>query len=50
MFKKLINLFKKSKPKIVSKGDDFIMFTSEEGMTEEVLNTVDTKLHKISMK
>lgn len=35
MFKKIINLFKKSKPKIVSKGDDFIMFTSEEGMTEE---------------
>ena len=35
MFKKLINLFKKSKPKIVSKGDDFIMFTSEKGMTEK---------------
>ena len=37
MFKKLINLFKKSKSKhkIVSKSDDFIMFTSEEGMTEE---------------
>ena len=35
MFKKIINLFKKSEPKIVSKGDDFIMFTSEEGMTEE---------------
>ena len=35
MFKKLISLFKKSKPKIVSKGDDFIMFTSEECMTEE---------------
>ena len=35
MFKKIINLFKKSKPKIVSKDDDFIMFTSEEGMTEE---------------
>ena len=35
MFKKLINLFKKSKPKIVSKSDDFIMFTSEEGMTEK---------------
>lgn len=35
MFKKIINLFKKSKHKIVSKGDDFIMFTSEEGMTEE---------------
>lgn len=35
MFKKLTNLFKKSKPKIISKGNDFIMFTSEEGMTEE---------------
>ena len=35
MFKKLINLFKKSKPKIISKSDDFIMFTNEEGMTEE---------------
>ena len=35
MFKKLINLFKKSEPKIISKGDDFIMFTSEEGMMEE---------------
>lgn len=35
MFKKILNFFKKSEPEIIAKDDDFIFFTSEEGMTEE---------------
>lgn len=49
MFKKLISLFKKFKPKIISKGNDFIMFTSEEGMTEgESLQFIYDNLFKES--
>ncbi len=35
MFKKILNFFKKSEPEIIAKDDDFILFTSKQGMTEE---------------
>lgn len=47
IFKKILNFFKKSEPEIIAKDDDFILFTSKKGMTEEeVLQFIREKLLK----